>query len=185
MRQLVNKIVMGLLLSCFLNASEDVLLLDTSGSLSNPATVTEIKNLTQKYLSRGKSIIAFGDDTYAVHKVSDLHFGGGTATSKGLKAALDGNYKFIVLITDGDSDNDGETIVQANLLKAKHVKICSVFLSNSTSNIPITLSKISDKVFLSENISGAFEMCSDEVRHELLGKGAIKRIVDNSHFDLF
>lgn len=186
MKKLVNKFTVSMVLSTLIFASDEVILLDTSGSLNTPSTVTEISRLTQENLKRGKEIIAFSDDAYRVKKVSDLKFGGGTATSKGLKAVLNTNYRYVVIVTDGESNDNKETIKQAKLLKAKSVKICSVFLTSNGSSIPETLSEISDRVFLSTNVAGAFAMCSDsEVKRQLLGQSAVKKIVDTTHFNLF
>ncbi len=186
MEKLVSKVLFSVALSSYIFASDEVLLLDTSGSLDNPSTVKEIKKMTKRYLAKGKSIIAFNDDSYPVNKVDDLKFGGGTATAKGLKSVLNTNYRYVVVVTDGDSDNHSETIKQANLLKARGTKICSVFLSSSGATVPDTLSKISDKVFASTDVAGAFAMCSDsKVVDQLFGKSAVKKTVDDSRFDLF
>lgn len=45
---------------------------------------------------------------------------------------------------------------------------------------------ISDKVFKSVNVEGAFAMCTgSKVKNELLGKSAVVKIVKNEHFNLF
>ncbi len=186
MKKLLNKLMFMMLISSCMLASEEVMLLDTSGSLDNPQMIKEIKKLAKRYLAQGKSIIAFNDDSYPVKSIDDLSFGGGTATAKALEVILNTNYRYVVIVTDGDSDDDAATIKQANLLKARGTKICSVFLTSTGASIPDTLSKISDKVFLSKNVAGAFSMCtSSKIRDQILGKSAVVKIVDNSRFNLF
>ncbi len=182
----INKIiVITLVLFGSLYANNDVLILDTSGSMSNTKVVATVKRLTQEYLNKGKSIIAFNDTAYAVHSVDDLNFDGGTATSKALKSVNTKQYRFVVLLTDGDSDNSEATIHEAKLLHEQNVKICSVYLSASSASIPDVLLKISDQVFQSTNINAAFKMCSGEVRKKLLGIGAVKKTVNPSRFNIF
>jgi hypothetical protein len=186
MKKLLNKVILIVALSIYIFANDEVLILDTSGSLSNISTVVEIKKLTERYLIKGKSIIAFNDDSYPVKSINDLRFGGGTATAKALESVLNANYRYVVIVTDGDSNDNDATIKQANLLKAKGIKICSVFLSSSGANIPETLVKISDKVFLSKDVAGAFSMCSSsKIKEQILGTSAVIKIVDDSHFNLF
>ena len=186
MEKLLSKVLFIVMLSSYLFASDEVMLLDTSGSLNNPSTVKEIKKLVKRYLALGKSIIAFNDDSYSVKSIDDLRFGGGTATAKALKAILNDNYRYVVIVTDGESEDNTATIKQANLLKARGIKICSVFLSDSETTVPEALSQISDKVFRSANIEAAFAMCtSSKTKEKILGKSAVVKIVDDSHFDLF
>ena len=66
MKKLLNKVILIVALSIYIFANDEVLILDTSGSLSNISTVVEIKKLTERYLIEGKSIIAFNDDSYPV-----------------------------------------------------------------------------------------------------------------------
>ncbi|MDA7817976.1 hypothetical protein N9A28_07285 [Sulfurimonas sp.] len=153
---------------------KDILLLDTSGSLNHANTVSEIKRITKGYLKDGKSIIGFNDNAYPVNRLRDLKFGGGTSTSKALKAAVDGDYKYVVLITDGQANDSRKTELQARHLKNNGAKLCSVFISNSGKSIPSSLNKMSDQVFLSSNVSSAFNMCSGKVREKLLGISAAK-----------
>ena len=186
MEKLVSSVLFSVMLSSCIFASDEVMILDTSGSLDNPQMIKEIKKLAKRYLAQGKSIIAFNDDSYPVKSIDDLSFGGGTATAKALESVLNANYRYVVIVTDGDSDDDAATIKQANLLKARGTKICSVFLTSTGASIPDTLSKISDKVFLSKNVAGAFSMCtSSKIRDQILGKSAVVKIVDNSRFNLF
>ena len=182
----INKIMLTtLILLGSLYAQDDVLLLDTSGSMSNTKVVTTVKKLTQEYLDKGKSIVAFNDTAYTVHSVDDLNFDGGTAMSKALKSVNTKQYRFVVLLTDGDADNSEATIHEATLLHEQNIKICSVYLSASSDSIPDVLLKISDQVFQSSNITAAFQMCSGEVKKKLLGIGAVKKTVNPSRFNLF
>ena len=182
----INRIiVVTLILLSSLYAKDDVLLLDTSGSMSNTKVVSTVKKLTQEYLDKGKSIVAFNDTAYTVHSVDDLNFDGGTAMSKALKSVNTKQYRFVVIITDGEADNSEATIHEAKLLHEQNIKICSVYLSASSASIPDVLFNISDQVFQSSNIKAAFQMCSGEVRKKLLGIGAVKKTVNPSRFNLF
>ncbi len=148
----------------------DLLLLDTSGSLSTPAVQSEIKDIAQHNLDKNQDVLGFSDNVYAVNTVEDVVFGGGTNLSAALSQANALNYDYVVLVTDGEPNNEMKTLHEANLLKENGVKICSVFISVDN-RVPLVLAKISDEIFYTQDIKESLNLCSNAVRDRLLNAG--------------
>ena len=170
-----KSLVISILLSSLVFA-DDILLLDTSGSLSTPQVQKEITDIARIHIDLGKDVLGFSDNVYPIDSLQDVKFGGNTNLSAGLKEAYASNYDYVVLVTDGEPNSNEKTIQEAKLLKESGVKICSVFISDQ-SRVPLVLAKISDEIFFTSDIKESLKLCNADVRERLLSSGCDKRTV--------
>lgn len=167
------KTLRGLMLVVVMSSmsyGDDILLLDTSGSLSTQKVQSEVISVASTYISEKKDVLGFSDEIYPINKIKDIQFSGSTNLSAALKEAGEANYDYIVLVTDGEPNSEQNTIVEAMKLKDKGIKICSVFVSDSN-RIPLVLAKISDEIFYTKDILSSLNLCNDEVKEKLLSAG--------------
>lgn len=173
----ILKIVMALCLTINLNG-EDLLLVDTSGSLEGYSTENKIKQVVRSYLDTSNTVLAFNDDVYMVKSQDDLDFRGGTKLSDALIKVASMDVEYLILLTDGEPNSKTDTLLAFKKLQTNNVKVCSVYISNDSKNVPEVLKQISDQIFVTSQIDQVFELCNSSVRDELIGKTAVIKQVD-------
>ncbi len=173
MRRL-SKLLTTLALFSSVVLANDILIVDTSGSLSGHQT--EVKKIVQKYLKTSGKVLAFNSVPYFIKSESELNFTGSTALSRALEEVKSEDVDFLIIVTDGLPDNETKSIKVANELKQRGVKICGVFVSN-TSTVSNTFNLIANKTFMVSDVNKALELCNESVKLELIWEGAIHKSV--------
>ena len=170
----INKYLTTLVLLSSVAIANNLLVVDTSGSLLGHEK--EVQEIVKKYLKKSGKVLAFNSSPYFIKKAEELNFTGGTALSLALEKVKSENVDFLTIITDGLPNNEAKSIEVANELKQQGIKICGVFVSND-SKVPNTFELIADKTFVIKDINKALELCNDSVKNNLLGLEAIHKSV--------
>lgn len=173
------KIALILFISISTSMAKDLLIVDTSGSLS--ANEKEVRSVTHKYLQTNQDVLAFADQPYFIKDESELEFGGGTALSLALERVKTLDVDYLTIISDGVPNNEEEAIRIAKTLKDTGIKICGIYISD-TLTVPDTFKIIADRTFAINEIHKALEYCDDSVREELLGTQAQHKVVDGDKY---
>lgn len=182
MKIIVKTIIIICLITSFVNAS-DLLLIDTSGSMDQSSIKKPIKEMVKSYLKTSNEVFAFNDDVYKVDNENQLEFNGGTVLSNALEHIYSLDIGYVVLVTDGIPDNENKTLSASKKLKEKDVKICSVYLTNSSGSAPSVLEEISDQLFTTNEIDQVFKLCTSAVKKKLISGLAVQKRVDTHRFD--
>lgn len=178
--KMLNKYVTTLALLSSVTLANNLLIVDTSGSLSGHEK--EVKTIVQKYLKKSGKVLAFSDSPYFIKNEDELNFRGGTALSLALRKVKSENVDFLTIVTDGMPNNEQASIQIASELKQQGIKICGVYVNSNDSKVPNTFNLIADKTFVIKDINKALELCNDSVRNELLGLEAVHKSVEANKY---
>ncbi|WP_428739382.1 hypothetical protein [Sulfurimonas sp.] len=170
----ITKIFVALAFTASASLADDMLIVDTSGSLANKQK--EVRAVVNQYLKKSIKVLAFNSSPYFVKHERELNFNGDTALSLALNKVQTENINFLTIVTDGLPNDEEESIKVANRLKQQGVKICAVFISDN-SEIPKTFNLIADRSFIISDVNKALDTCSDSVKQEL-GYQAIQKTVE-------
>jgi nucleoside-triphosphatase THEP1 len=170
----IIKIFVTLLLMISATNARELLMIDTSGSVSGNAK--EVKEIVRKYLKTSGEVLAFASSPYFVKNENELTFGGGTALSLALKKVQSLGVNYLTIVTDGEANNENESIRIANELKRQGVKICGVYVSNGSA-IPKSFKLIADRTYGVSQINKALDVCNDSVKQELIGREAVHKSI--------
>jgi len=182
MKTIAKTIIIICLTTSFINAG-DLLLIDSSGSMDRRSIKKPIKEMVKSYLNTSNEVLAFNDDVYTVKDKNDLVFKGGTALSKALEHIYSLDIGYVVLVTDGIPDSETKTLLASKKLREKDVKICSVYLTNSSGSTPTVLEQISNQLFSTNEIDQVFKLCTSAVKKKLISGLAVQKRVDTHKFD--
>lgn len=164
---------------------EIVLLVNVSGSVKghelqvNTAVASFVKYLGLSEEGIRVGIVTFDDVTHIVHPLSgdsssilstlgdmfinynstDMAIGINTCTNMFNNQAREHVKKMLIIISDGDVDNQDSALEQASFIKKRGVGICTVLILNNSSKEPF-MSQIADGCY----VKSSYENLVDEIK---------------------
>lgn len=173
----------SLFVSSMIYASDTIVLMDLSASMFRNEKA--VKKLVKDYLKQNIPLIGFNDTAFEIKKEHEVVMGSNTNLTSALKYTNHyKNINYLLIATDGIPNNEDTVRKEISNLKQQGVKICSIYLSKNNSQPPQVIQDISDKVFTSNSLYSAHNMCK-KIQKKWVAEMAKKINNDETKFHLF